>query len=950
MNIHSLIYLFDELGIKYSKETESKLKVSCAFHSPDENPSCEIDLDKLAYYCFVCGKGGNIAEYLSKKMNVSQKDVIALLKDSDDEITQFINQSKVYEWFGVLLQDAAKKLILLSRKGINTKTIENFKLGFDNDRFTIPIYDFQGNCVNVRRWSHTDQNRKYLNLEGFGGNYLYPLSSLSSDTIFITEGEFKALLLIQLGYFAITPTSGAVSWDKKWNRYFEKKKVYVVFDIDNAGRLGANRICANLYGIAKEVYNVILPLNIEKYPTGDVTDFFVKEKKTKDDFEKIVKSTKPFIPQLDVEKEDGSPATFIPLNLVTHSNNSSKVIQTKGLIPAKDIHPYIVPKKLTVLCTASYDFCAVCPVWLNRKDDEFATFEIPTLSATNLELISTKKKDLKEVLKTFIKIPKQCKQHSFSIHESRNIEEIRIIPEISTDVETTESSMTVVKGFYCGHGIETNTVYEFTGKVLPEPGTQHAALLIEKAEQTVDNISTFSLTDDVKKELKIFQPRKWDLSYVKEKLKDIYDDLSANVTKIYQRQNLHIFIDLVYHSVLHIPFNNKIIKGWIEGLLLGDTGQGKSEASSSLRRFYGLGKKIDCKTTSAAGLVGGLQTDSKRTFVSWGELVLNDRRLIILEEMKGLSKELLAILTEVRSSGIASITKIEKLSANARVRLLWISNPRSKRMLSTYNYGVEAVEELIGAAEDIRRFDMVMLVGANEVDEKWINVSKASAPKREHIYTVDLCRKLILWVWSRKYDEVIIEEDAEEELLRLSSIMGKEYASSIPIVDPSSQKLKLLRLSAAIAGRTFSSDEKGNLVIRKCHVEYIYYYLNELYSSDIFGYAQYSKQLAYGISQDSIREIEQAILSLPNSKKVATLLLNAKEFNAYTLQEWTSLDKDSVNEFISKLCQLDCAKKIRHFYYKTELFIKLLKTMLQNAETFNRKEVNFEFEVDKNEF
>ena len=72
-----------------------------------------------------------------------------------------------------------------------------------------------------------------------------------------------------------------------------------------------------------------------------------------------------------------------------------------------------------------------------------------------------------------------------------------------------------------------------------------------------------------------------------------------------------------------------------------------------LMDHYKLGARHECKNATSAGLLGGLQQLGSRWFVSWGIIPMHDKRLVVLEEIKGTPIEVLAKLTDMRSSGIA---------------------------------------------------------------------------------------------------------------------------------------------------------------------------------------------------------------------------------------------------------------------------------------------------------
>src|SRR5690606_27391414 len=107
---------------------------------------------------------------------------------------------------------------------------------------------------------------------------------------------------------------------------------------------------------------------------------------------------------------------------------------------------------------------------------------------------------------------------------------------------------------------------------------------------------------------------------------------------------------------------------------VGDTRTGKSEIATQLQRHYGYGEIVSGENTSYAGLVGGAIKYDDSWFVKWGRIPLNDRRMVIIDEDTGMETPDIALMSGIRETGIADITKIESQRANARTRALWIGN------------------------------------------------------------------------------------------------------------------------------------------------------------------------------------------------------------------------------------------------------------------------------------
>jgi len=897
---------------------ESEFKTLCPFHK-DTNPSCGLNIDQQVFHCLACGAKGDLVYFLQGRLKVSRNAVLKMVGLRGDADADIIDPTLIEKWHGDLLTDAKMLDTLLRRKGLTVATCEEYGLGLFRGRVTIPVYDDLGEVVNVRMWSPTAK-QKMVNMAGHGKRRLYPLSALDSEAIIVAEGEMKALLLRQEGFNAISPTGGAKTWAAEWNPLFVDKVVWVCFDIDKAGKEGAAKVARGVVTYAASVNIVHLPMSTKDFPTGGVDEYFLQMGHTADDFKQLLAASPPFRQLGQAEEEEVDEKVYeIRLHDTSKAKYHGKFVKSEVAVSAKDTAPFIIPKKVEVLCPRDRDICSACGCF----DSDKAVVEVGERDPNILRLVNVTATEQRRVLKTLAGIPRSCEVCQFRVQESQNVEELRLIPQLQMTLA--EDEHIVRRAFYVGYGVQTNTSYSIEARVCPEPRTQYATLLAYQADPAIDSLDTFDLAKPAS--LKIFQPKEWTLESLTRRLDSIYTDLEANVTRIFQRRALHVFYDLVYHSPLYLPFQGRLEKGWVEGLVLGDSGQGKSEAIKHMMRHYQVGEKLDSKGASVAGLLGGLQETSRRWFVTWGIIPLNDRRLVVLEEVKGMSPEVIAKLTEMRSSGIAEISKIEKMRTHARTRLIWISNARSDRPLLGYNFGIEAVRELIGNLEDIRRFDFAITVASGEVPKSVLNMPDRKRPKAKHRYTTDLCRDLVLWAWSRGESAIRIDEDAIEAILEGATELGKMFVATIPLVEPADQRLKLARLSASLAARTFSTTDYETLEVHRCHVEYIIAFLKEQYAKASFGYLEYSRLLQ---GETELREkdaITEAITRLPYARDVVKQLLDMHSFRIFDIMDLTELDQDTARTFISVLVRSNAAKRERGFYVKTPAFIALLRSL-----------------------
>jgi len=231
-----------------------------------------------------------------------------------------------------LFMEMEKIVYVRDVRGLTDATIRNRQIGWDRQRnaYAIPIYDAAGKLVNVRyyqtktatrkarRWGVTDHNEARL----------YPIDVLESATsLVICAGEWDALVLNQHGIPAITSTGGEGSWNPAWDELFRDKRVWVLYDCDEAGRAGAAKVAGHLTAVAKKLR--VVDLDAKRADGFDVTDWFVKAKRTKKALVKLLNTAPPAEPappsalvwMSDVEEEtqtwfwpgylpDGSIAMF----------------------------------------------------------------------------------------------------------------------------------------------------------------------------------------------------------------------------------------------------------------------------------------------------------------------------------------------------------------------------------------------------------------------------------------------------------------------------------------------------------------------------------------------------------------------------------------------------------------------------------------------------------------
>ncbi|MNI16183.1 MCM2/3/5 family protein [compost metagenome] len=512
-----------------------------------------------------------------------------------------------------------------------------------------------------------------------------------------------------------------------------------------------------------------------------------------------------------------------------------------------------------------------------------------------------------------------------------------MIPQAQANYSFTKEHEYVVRnGFYIGGKLKANKRYTLVGYMYPDPQTQYATYVFDQAFAEKDMIHDFEVTDDIVEQLKIFQPAPG--QSIEAKMEEIHKDFERNVTYIWERRDVSIAVDLIYHTALNFYFQGQFVKrGWGELLIIGDSGQAKSTLVERMMAHYKLGEMHSGESSKRTGLVYSLQQNNKRWFLVWGAFPLNDGGLITLDELSGISEDDLAVMSDVRSSGVARSTGVVTAETNARTRAIYISNPRNGRQLNTETHGVNAVLKLFGKTEDVRRLDLAMSVASGDIDEQLINIDVNDVEERIHKYDTDLCNTRVLWAWSRRPENIKFTSEATKSILKHATTMGRKYTSKIPIVEAADQRIKIARLAVACASCMFSTDDGKNVIITEDHVEYVVNFMDRIYSTKSFGYDKLSAldNVHSDSSEVRIDELVQKFLLVPiaDFNEMVDILYMHPYFSRATLEDATGLPRDDLKMLTKFLISNHLVEKVRGDYRRQPLGTAFLEHLRQNPLT-----------------
>lgn len=876
----------------------------CPLHD-DSKRSASLNVETGVWYCQAGCGGGRITQLIRLKdewrpphpspnggptRNGSMPDL---------ELTEGL----LAGWHSALMGHPSALDYVNDARGLTMDTLSKYQIGWrmESRVYTIPVRGPEHEIWNVRFYNPDPLpgKRKIWGVTGYNSPpRLYPIEVLNHDPseIIICEGEWDALLSLQAGYPAITRTGAADVWDGAWGELFAGRTVYLCHDADAKGQKANRRVARALHRVA-DVRIVKLPYEVDDKHGKDLTDFLLEHDAGQ--LRDLLDAAVPY----DRPAADDSNDTITVLESFD-ANRVGVPVSLVVTVKGRKEPGYTIPRKLTFTCTRDAGTkCHSCP--LNAASGE-AEMEIQPEDPVVLALVDSGTDYMHKEIANSYGIPGgKCVKLQIEPTEYQAVEVLFARPALDHADGSRAGEYKNIRITSVGrHDTISNNTVAARGALHPNPRTQANEFLAWEVEPLETSVDRFEVDDETVALMRRFQPREGERPL--KKLARIAQALSDHVTHIHGRPQMHALIDLTFHSVLSFRFGGQnVYRGWLDSLIVGDTRTGKSEAAQQLVRHYRAGEIVGGEAASVAGLVGGLQQLGGRDWaVTWGVIPINDRRLVVIDEVSGLSPDDIARLSDIRASGMARLTKIQQDVSMARTRLLWLGNPRNTDM-SNYTYGVDAIKPLIGNSEDIARFDIAMAVKLDDVPSEIINAPYEGG---DLLYISDACHALLMWAWTRQPDQIRWESGAEAEVYNLANEMGRRYVENPPLVQAANIRIKIARCAAALAARTYSTADNQNLLITREHVQDSFRFINLIYEMPAFGYRTRSQEVLQdrAEAEASREEIEEYLGGFP---ALGRYLRSAGKFRRQDLEEVLNVTREGANSIINTLWEARMVRK-----------------------------------------
>ena len=886
----------------------------------ETNPSAHINTDKGLFHCKVCDKGFSEIAFIAEILGCSYESAIKISK-------LFTTKEDVFSWTNNV-SITPEQIEVAKSLGIKENVIKELSIGTEvGDELAFPVIMYD-KIVDVRSYRPFDKANKIRSRIGAVNGLIIPfdiwMKSDPTKWTIICAGEKDMAVCRSNGFNAITLTGGEKATPRFINP-FKNKKIAICYDNDEAGITGAKALAAYLHPHVQEVKVVTGFHEICKEHGEDITDFFMKYNGTAEQLKQYIINT-PAFTQEEAREESIKRCPIVTLLEASKPQNINRVVQSNIQVvatyeKAMPVPTTIYAKKINNTGESKHNQMLIgeerswelnennCQDILKLIDNNFTEEQI-RINTRELLKISKYERD--------VMVNKPTKETIYQCNVTDLFE------QTTKDVSTIELNAYVLK-----KRLESGKKYLITYKLVPHPYKgQQLTMIIISAEEVADSVTNFTVTEDVKNQLRKFEELK---GSVKDRIDKLTEMVKAYIG--YDGYNKLIqAIDLSFHTALEFNFGSfKNVRGYLDTLIVAESRVGKSSTAEALQNLYGLGAFTSLAGNSATipGLIGGSNKVGGSYQTRAGLIPMNHRGLIIFEELAKCNNNLIKELTDIRSSNQVRIARVSgTLTLPALVRMITLTNAVSRggrsKAISSYPNGIEILQDLIGTPEDIARYDLMLIMGdtGNKIiDPFW----EPETPFDEDVY-----KTRIRWIWSRNPDQIIIDKEVGRYIITKCNEINSVYDSHIKIFGTEAWK-KVARLAIAVAGYLVSTDNTyEKIIVTKEHVDYACNYLIDCYDNDVFKFKEYvERERKFNtIDDDGIALLQELYNQNPG---VCLELESASRTNRQNLMGASGLDNELYNKLMQKLLN---GAFIRHESYDiipTQRFRKGMSLINRNG-------------------
>jgi len=295
---------YQHLGLVFHRQEGGKNGPELIFDCPwCQAKTFSVNGESGAWQCFKGCGNGHPYQIAMKLTNLKPKAIFELLEEyglgTDSQTAARTRQAKKKPTIPKLERNDVMQLPLLDQlvfchaKGIDRESLMKLKpLRHRREPWVLlPAFDpndmrkatgwiragIDGSLIPIKYKEGDEWKEKLEKYPVVSGSNvgLLGLKALDpmSDTVVFAEGWKDMLAAMKYGFEAVCCNMGAGKWRDSWNKVFKRKKVYVIFDADDAGVRGAGKVAAQINDVAKWVRVVKLPYEVKEKNGLDLFDY-----------------------------------------------------------------------------------------------------------------------------------------------------------------------------------------------------------------------------------------------------------------------------------------------------------------------------------------------------------------------------------------------------------------------------------------------------------------------------------------------------------------------------------------------------------------------------------------------------------------------------------------------------------------------------------------------------
>lgn len=895
----------------------------------ESNPSAHVNVSENLFHCKVCGESGSEVSMIQKLLGCNANAAHKLQKVFDTNET-------VFDWNQEKISEETKQRAL--GLGISEEIISELKIKtpeYTDNILAFPVFMFD-HLLDVRQYN-PGGHPKIQSRKGCPSGLILPFNEWVDSPVhrmtILCAGEKDMAVARSKGLNAITLTGGEQCLPIQ-PTYFKDRHIAICYDNDEAGLTGANKLANFLLRYTPYV-KIVTKFHEGMEEKEDITDYFVKYEKTREDLIACIEAT-PWFEGTTIAKKNYPIMDLLRASSPEHTN---KVVRSNVQVVAIAESTYSCPSKIYAEKFRDTEGGMMMA-------GDYKEWELTEDTAQDiLHMIDNnfKEEAIKKNYRKILGILDKEKYVSFDVQDR-----VTIFKCFLTDMFETTNTSTSQPMEYTAYSIntklESGQKYLITYKLVPHPYKgQQLIMIILDAEQANDSISDFQLTDEVKSNLKLFQE-------ISGTIEEKVETLTEKVKGLLGYNGINTLIqgiDLSYHTPLQFKFGTfEHVRGYLDTIIVGESRTGKSSTAECLRNLYGLGTFTSLAGNSATipGLVGGSNKTATGFQTRAGIIPQNHKGLVIFEEFGKSNNTVITELTDIRSSNEVRITRVAgTITLPAMVRMITLTNPKNKngniQSIASYPNGIEILKDLVEAAEDIARYDMIIILpdkGNAQIDPLWV----PDTPLDPKAY-----KDRIRWVWSRTEEQVIINQETQFYIIEQANEINKTYEGHIKIFGTEAWK-KISRLAIAVAGYVCSTDSTyENIIVKKEHVDFAIKYLIKLYDNPTFKlkeFINYEKQYSE-INEEGINALQDIYDKNP---MLVLQLEQCSSTSRNILMAATGMEQKDLNMALNRLTKMLFIKYSNHDIIPTERFRKGLAELNRSTYAPRIGEINAEISME----